>query len=80
MRLETLSNTSKSIGNTKRESKIASGWRHGGEEFVILVDSLKSEIEKDLQQHGLHVNMSLCHLFVGSPLILGGIGMCCATL
>lgn len=90
MRVETLSESSKSIvdsirdeirqGNTERESKTASGWRYGGEQFVILVDSLKSEIEKELQQHGLQVNMFLYHLFVSSLLILGGIGMCCATL
>lgn len=72
MRVETLSSNSKSIvdsirdeisqGNTKRESRTASGWRYGGENFVNLVDSLKSEIEKELQQHDLHVNMSLGHL------------------
>lgn len=80
MRSGTISLRSKSIvdsirdrirqGDTKHEAETPSGWRYGGEDFTKLVDSLQVEIDKDLQNDGIHVNIPSYHFPVGSVLSL----------
>lgn len=65
-------------GNVKREGESGAFWRYGGNGFVALKNSLESELAKEIEPHGMQVNMS-CHSVVNSPLILQGVGMRRAT-
>lgn len=43
--------------DTKHEVETPSGWRYGGDDFMKLVDSLQVEIDKELQDDGIHVSI-----------------------
>lgn len=40
---------------TTHEGEDESGWRHGGEKFSTLVDSLREEIQADLRKHSFYM-------------------------
>lgn len=78
MRLETISETSKQIldamrnligkGETNRLKENTSGWQYGGEEFNKVVESLRQQMQRELENQGFHVK-ALLFLFKNKLLI-----------